>query len=90
MKRFLRWLARFDRIYRSKRFTSNEHKYWLGKNSILICFFLFNGYTFEDAIRDILIRGGATDTNAAIVGGLLGARWGKSGIPEKKIDQEKS
>ena len=32
-------------------------------------FFLFNGYTFEDAIRVILIRGGATDTNAAIVGG---------------------
>ena len=48
-------------------------------------FYLFNGYKYEDAIRDILIRGGDTDTNAAIVGGLLGARWGKSGIPKEWI-----
>ena len=48
-------------------------------------FYLFNGYKYEDAIRDILIRGGDTDTNAAIVGGLLGARWGKSEIPKEWI-----
>ena len=30
--------------------------------------------TNRGAVRDILIRGGDTDTNAAIVGGLLGAR----------------
>jgi len=33
-------------------------------------------------MRSILLKGGDTDTNAAIVGGLLGARWGLSGIPK--------
>ena len=48
-------------------------------------FYLFNNYSYEDAIKDILKRGGDTDTNAAIVGGLLGARWGKKNINHKWI-----
>ena len=32
------------------------------------------GATFQDAIRETVQEGGDTDTNAAIVGGLLGAR----------------
>ena len=50
-------------------------------------FYLFNGYNYEEAIRDILIRGGDTDTNAAIVGGLIGARSGKSNIPKEWIEK---
>jgi hypothetical protein len=36
----------------------------------------------EKALRQVLLLGGDTDTNAAIVGGLMGAYWGAEGIPE--------
>lgn len=36
---------------------------------------------FQKAIQETIKQGGDTDTNAAIVGGLLGARDGLSGIP---------
>ncbi|DBA80145.1 TPA: hypothetical protein ACH3X2_007620 [Trebouxia sp. C0005] len=37
--------------------------------------------SYEEAISDVLSMGGDTDTNAAIVGGLMGALHGASGIP---------
>jgi ADP-ribosylglycohydrolase len=40
------------------------------------------GTTYVDALRETLAGGGDTDTNACIIGGLLGARWGASAIPE--------
>jgi ADP-ribosyl-[dinitrogen reductase] hydrolase len=40
------------------------------------------GTSYVDALRETLAGGGDTDTNACIVGGLLGARWGARGIPE--------
>ena len=46
-------------------------------------FYLKKDYTYENAIRSMLLRGGDTDTNAAIVGGLLGARHGINEIPAK-------
>lgn len=36
---------------------------------------------FAEAIQWTLERGGDTDTNAAIVGAMIGALWGASGIP---------
>lgn len=39
-----------------------------------------------DAIFDTLRRGGDTDTNAAIVGGLVGALHGSGGIPRHMAD----
>jgi ADP-ribosylglycohydrolase len=38
---------------------------------------------FEDAVRQVLADGGDTDTNACIVGGLVGARVGLAAIPEQ-------
>lgn len=38
--------------------------------------------SFEDAIRHTLMKGGDTDTNAAIVGGLLGVYHGYDAIPD--------
>ncbi len=38
---------------------------------------------FEEALRETLEGGGDTDTNACIVGGLLGALWGAKNIPER-------
>ena len=37
---------------------------------------------YVDALRQVLSGGGDTDTNACIVGGLIGARIGLAGIPE--------
>jgi ADP-ribosylglycohydrolase len=41
---------------------------------------------YKDALEDIMIRGGDTDTNAAIVGGLLGARDGFSELNKEQVD----
>jgi ADP-ribosyl-[dinitrogen reductase] hydrolase len=49
-------------------------------------YYLKHNFTYEHAMRDILIREGDTDTNAAIVCGLLGARWGINGIPQSWRD----
>ena len=48
-------------------------------------YYLRNGWKYEDAIEDMLLGGGDTDTNAAIVGGLLGAAQGVSAIDENQI-----
>lgn len=39
------------------------------------------GTSYVEALRETLAGGGDTDTNACIVGGLVGARWGASAIP---------
>ena len=39
-------------------------------------------YIFEAAIKDLMQRGGDTDTNGAIVGGLLGAACGFDLLPD--------
>ncbi|CDW73890.1 UNKNOWN [Stylonychia lemnae] len=41
--------------------------------------------TFEQIIQETLLLGGDTDTNAAIVGGLLGAYFGVKNIPNNWI-----
>ena len=43
--------------------------------------------SYEDSIRNILSRGGDTDTNAAIVGGLLGAYYGIHRINQNWIEK---
>ncbi|KAH7306406.1 hypothetical protein KP509_22G009900 [Ceratopteris richardii] len=47
----------------------------------LAFFFLRQGTSFEDAISLTLQKGGDTDTNAAIVGGMVGALHGAECIP---------
>lgn len=44
------------------------------------------GTSYEDALRETLLGGGDTDTNACIVGGLLGARSGIDAIPPTMRD----
>ncbi|MCY3415018.1 MAG: ADP-ribosylglycohydrolase family protein [Candidatus Heimdallarchaeota archaeon] len=48
--------------------------------------YLRKNVSYEEAIADTLIRGGDTDTNAAIVGGLIGALHGSNSIPEYMRD----
>lgn len=44
---------------------------------------LLNAPSLEDGIVDTIMRGGDTDTNAAICGALLGAVHGLSAVPER-------
>jgi ADP-ribosylglycohydrolase len=43
---------------------------------------LYLGSKYVEAIRETLAGGGDTDTNACIVGGLIGAAWGARAIPD--------
>lgn len=47
---------------------------------------LRQGTDFELAIRDTISRGGDTNTNAAVVGGMLGAYHGTEGLPVHLVD----
>ena len=44
---------------------------------------LFNSKTYQSAMRTIIKLGGDTDTNCAISGALLGAKFGYNKIPKK-------
>lgn len=53
------------------------------KHAFALAFWhLRHGTDFEFALRDVLRRGGDTDTNGAIVGGMMGAYWGAAAIPQ--------
>ena len=41
---------------------------------------------FEVALRQVVTAGGDTDTNAAVAGAVLGARYGTSAIPERWLE----
>jgi ADP-ribosylglycohydrolase len=41
---------------------------------------LVHAYTFEEALLDVINRGGDADTNGAITGALVGALFGEQGI----------
>ena len=45
-------------------------------------YYLRNGSTYEEAVKDIISRGGDTTKNAAIVGALMGAA---NGMTEEQI-----
>lgn len=47
---------------------------------------LFHAPDFEQALIDVVNRGGDADTNAAITGALLGAFYGESAIPQRWSD----
>ena len=48
---------------------------------------LLNAPSFEAGVVDTVMRGGDTDTNAAICGALLGAVYGLDAIPAQWVDQ---
>ena len=42
--------------------------------------------TFESALIELVRSGGDTDTNGAVAGAVLGARYGSSAIPRRWLD----
>lgn len=47
---------------------------------------VYNTSSFEDGVVAVINEGGDADTNAAVAGALLGARFGFSGIPQRWVD----
>jgi ADP-ribosyl-[dinitrogen reductase] hydrolase len=43
--------------------------------------------TLEEALLYLAQAGGDTDTNAAVAGALLGARYGETALPPRWVDQ---
>jgi ADP-ribosylglycohydrolase len=43
--------------------------------------------SLEEGVIDTVMRGGDTDTNAAITGALLGAMYGRDAIPTRWVDK---
>ncbi|MBQ7256864.1 MAG: ADP-ribosylglycohydrolase family protein [Abditibacteriota bacterium] len=48
---------------------------------------IFNYDNFEEPIFDIVNKGGDADTNAAVAGGLLGAKYGINAIPKYLVEK---
>jgi len=48
---------------------------------------LYHGTPFQEAIKETIAAGGDTDTNACIVGGMIGAACGFSKIPGQFIQK---
>jgi ADP-ribosylglycohydrolase len=46
---------------------------------------LLHAPNLEEGVVDTIMRGGDTDTNAAICGALLGAVYGRNAIPEQWV-----
>lgn len=47
---------------------------------------LLHAPNLEEAVVDTVMRGGDTDTNAAICGALLGAVWGRNAVPDQWVE----
>jgi len=48
---------------------------------------LLNASSLEDGVVDTVMRGGDTDTNAAIAGALLGAVYGRNAVPGRWVEK---
>jgi ADP-ribosylglycohydrolase len=76
------WLADSDIIHSSMTSARFSHVGWARHAFVLSFWHLSSNSTFEEAMREILTLGGDSDTNAAIVGAMLGARDGYPKIPK--------
>ena len=59
------------------------------KHAFVIGFFYLKkgNIGYEEVLYETLMLGGDTDTNACIVGGLIGALRGLKGIPQKSVEK---
>jgi ADP-ribosylglycohydrolase len=59
--------------------------YYIKISILWALYYLKHDYTFEDAVKDMIKRGGDTQANGAIVGGLMGAAKGLNSIDKNHI-----
>jgi len=66
-------------------FPDTQHIGWIAIAFVHAFYHLLHGTPYPEAIRAVVSIGGDTDTNAAIVGGLIGALHGISQIPRDLV-----
>ncbi len=60
-----------------------NQEHWVRVALRLALWELWHAPTFEAGLIDVVNRGADADTNAAVAGALLGAKWGEEAIPER-------
>ncbi|MCP3660555.1 MAG: hypothetical protein GY830_09695 [Bacteroidetes bacterium] len=83
LKEIQTWLANCKTSNNSKFYPATTHMGYARIAFERAFYHLWKGSSFYDAIKDTISEEGDTDTNACIVGGLLGAFHGSSGISDK-------
>jgi len=88
------WLDHALQCQATKDLTNAKDGIGHFKHAFLLSYFFLNAlqaspdsYSFEGIIGQVLMQGGDTDTNAAIVGGVIGAALGKSRMPQDLIQK---
>ncbi|KAK4231443.1 ADP-ribosyl glycohydrolase [Podospora fimiseda] len=66
-----------------KEFMPGNGNGYVGDSLLIAIAALFDTRSLEDILVDVVRLGKDTDTNAAIAGGILGARDGQAAIPER-------
>jgi ADP-ribosylglycohydrolase len=59
---------------------------WVKWGFVMAIYYLRNNTPYETAIKEVLMKGGDTDTNATICGSVLGALVGINGIPKYMLE----
>jgi len=78
------WL---DEIEKDKLMLADENSASIKIGWIYSMCYLKKNTKYEEGIINVLRKGGNTDANCCIVGGMLGALHGASGIPERIVVQ---
>ncbi len=74
------------RLYRGRHLRRLNFKRFQGATHTVPCVvqtWLRHQADFPSAVREIIAAGGDTDTTAAILGAIIGARVGEAGIPDE-------
>jgi ADP-ribosylglycohydrolase len=76
-------------VYIRKVYEENatKKKGWAKHAFSLAILHLMNATAYIDAMKDVLSRGGDTDTNCCIVGALLGCSIGLEGLPQEILEK---
>ncbi len=84
MTELLSWLqiSKSQKSKLDKEVLDPAHNFGYLKHGFVLAFMYLKeeNISFNHAIRETIALGGETDTNAAIVGGMIGALVGKQGI----------
>jgi len=82
-REILEW---FDIIEKDEEIDATKNIGWAKIGFVYSFLYLRRNYSYDMAIRKMISKGGDTDTNASIVGGLIGACEGYSNLPKDKVD----